>query len=74
MVRAMLTEPSKLCLVACYTWDTLEAVAASWDAALVLRPGNALLDVGPQPQIIGADLTEVADKLIARYEAHARAS
>lgn len=74
VLRAMQTEPSKLCLVACHTWDTLGAVAAGWDAALVLRPGNALLHVGPQPQIIGADLTEVADELIARYEAHARAS
>jgi hypothetical protein len=25
------------------------------------------LDVGPQPQITGADLSEVADKLIARH-------
>ena len=43
------------------------AVAAGWEAALVLRPGNALLDVGPQPQMTGVGLREVADKLIARY-------
>jgi hypothetical protein len=29
--------------------------------------GNAVLDVGPQPQIVAADLNEVADKVIARY-------
>jgi 2-haloacid dehalogenase len=64
---AMQTPPSKICLVACHTWDTLGAVAAGWEAALILRPGNALLDVGPQPQVTGADLNEIADKLIARY-------
>jgi 2-haloacid dehalogenase len=67
VVRATQTQPSNICLVACHTWDTLGAVAAGWQAALILRPGNALLDVGPQPQITGADLNEVAAKLIARY-------
>jgi 2-haloacid dehalogenase len=67
VARAMETRPSKICLVACHTWDTLGAVAAGWEAALIFRPGNALLDVGPQPQITGMDLSEVADKLIARY-------
>jgi 2-haloacid dehalogenase len=73
VARAMQTEPAKLCLVACHTWDTLGAVGAGWDAALILRPGNALLDVGPQPKITGADLNEVADTLIARYASHGRA-
>jgi hypothetical protein len=45
----------------------LGAVAAGWEAALVLRPGNALLDVGRQPQMTGVDLGDVADKLIARH-------
>jgi len=63
----MQTQPSNICLVGCHTWDTLGAVAAGWQAALVLRPGNALLDVGPQPQITGADLNEIAANLIARY-------
>jgi 2-haloacid dehalogenase len=67
VARAVQTPPSKICLVACHAWDTLGAVAAGWEAALIFRPGNALLDVGPQPQITGADLNEVADKLIARY-------
>jgi 2-haloacid dehalogenase len=67
VARAMQTPPSQICLVACHAWDTLGAVAAGWQAALIFRPGNALLDVGPQPQITGADLDEVVDKLIARY-------
>jgi 2-haloacid dehalogenase len=57
--------PSQLCLIACHTWDTLGAVAAGWSAALIRREGNDLLGVGPQPQIVGKDLDEVADRLIA---------
>jgi 2-haloacid dehalogenase len=67
VARALRNEPAKLWLVACHTWDTLGAVAAGWNAALILRKGNALLEVGPQPQITGADLNDVADKLIAHH-------
>jgi 2-haloacid dehalogenase len=74
VARAMQIPPEQICLVACHTWDTLGAVAAGWQAALVLRPGNALLDVGPQPQIIGADLSDIADKLIGRYAVRNRAA
>jgi 2-haloacid dehalogenase len=59
--------PSQLCMIACHTWDTLGAVAAGWEAALVRRPGNDVLGVGPQPQIVGDDLMDVAEKLIARH-------
>src|SRR5262245_58286592 len=60
--------PSQLCLIACHTWDTLGAVAAGWGAALIRRVGNDVLGVGPQPQIVGDDLNDVADQLIARRE------
>jgi len=62
------TKPSQMCLIACHTWDTLGAVAAGWEAALIKRVGNDLLGVGPQPQIVGADLDDVADQLIARHK------
>jgi 2-haloacid dehalogenase len=60
-------KPSQFCLIASHTWDTLGAVAAGWEAALIRRPGNDLLGVGPQPQIVGEDLDDVADQLIARH-------
>jgi 2-haloacid dehalogenase len=60
-------EPSHLCLIACHAWDTLGAVAAGWEAALIRRVGNDVLRVGPQPQIVGDDLEEVVDQLIARH-------
>jgi 2-haloacid dehalogenase len=66
--RELSVEPSQLFMIACHTWDTLGAVAAGWGAALVKRVGNDVLGVGPQPQIIGNDLNDVADQLIARHE------
>ena len=62
-------KPSEFCLIACHTWDTLGAVAAGWDAALIKRTGNDLLGVGPQPSIVGNDLDDVADQLIRRHKA-----
>jgi 2-haloacid dehalogenase len=35
---------------------------------LIKRIGNDVLGVGPQPQIVGADLDDVADQLIAPHE------
>ncbi|HTG20914.1 MAG TPA: HAD hydrolase-like protein [Reyranella sp.] len=67
--RELGVEPSQLCLIACHTWDTLGAVAAGWQAALVKRAGNDVLQAGPQPQIVGDDLDDVADQLIARHKA-----
>jgi 2-haloacid dehalogenase len=67
--RELGVEPSQLCLIACHTWDTLGAVAAGWEAALIKRVGNDVLGVGPQPQIVGDDLDDVADQLIARHDA-----
>ena len=65
--RELGVEPSQLCLVACHTWDTLGAVAAGREAALIKRVGNDVLGVGPQPQIVGDDLNDVADQFIARH-------
>ncbi|MFZ0376975.1 MAG: haloacid dehalogenase type II [Solirubrobacteraceae bacterium] len=62
-------DPGDICLVACHVWDTLGALAAGWQAALILRKDNAPLDVGPQPNYLGDDLDAIADQLIARYPA-----
>lgn len=57
-------EPAALRLVAAHTWDTLGALAAGYQAALVTRPGNAALLVGAQPDIVGPDLLNVANHII----------
>ena len=49
-------------------------LAVGWQAALILREGNAPLDVGPQPDYIGKDLDAIADQLIVRYAVAANAS
>jgi 2-haloacid dehalogenase len=59
--------PSGFCMIACHTWDTLGAVAAGWEGALIRRSGNDVLGVGPQPHVVGNDLDDVADQLIARH-------
>ena len=66
--KELRVRPAQLCLIACHTWDTLGAVAAGWEAALIKRVGNDVLGVGPQPQIVGNDLNDVADQLIARHQ------
>jgi 2-haloacid dehalogenase len=67
VVVALQAEPGGICLIACHVWDTIGAQAAGWQAGLILRPGNAPLEVGPQPDYIGDDLDQVADQLISRY-------
>jgi 2-haloacid dehalogenase len=71
VARALELEPGDICLVASHVWDTLGARAAGWQAALILREGNAPLGVGPQPNYVGEDLDAIADQLIARYPAEA---
>ncbi len=67
VAAALGASPGRICLVACHVWDTIGAGAAGWQAALILREGNAPLDVGPQPDYIGKDLDAIADQLIERY-------
>jgi 2-haloacid dehalogenase len=67
VAAALAVSPGDICLVASHVWDTIGAGAAGWQAALILREGNAPLDVGPQPDYIGKDLDAIADQLIERY-------
>jgi 2-haloacid dehalogenase len=69
VTRMLDVQPARMCLIASHTWDTLGAVAAGWQAALIKRVGNDVLSVGPQPNYVGRDLDDIADQLIARYPA-----
>jgi 2-haloacid dehalogenase len=60
-------KPSELLLIACHTWDIIGAVAAGWRGALVKRPENEILSVGPQPEFTGKDLGDIAAQLVKRY-------
>jgi 2-haloacid dehalogenase len=65
--RELGMEPKDMFMIACHTWDTIGAKGAGGGAALIKRPGNDVLEVGPQPDIVGHDLDEVADEMIRRY-------
>jgi 2-haloacid dehalogenase len=65
--RELEVDASRLFLIASHTWDTLGAVGSGWGAALIKRPGNDVLEVGPQPTFVGSDLDAVADQLIKRF-------
>jgi 2-haloacid dehalogenase len=70
---ALQADPGDICLIASHVWDTIGALAAGWQAALILREGNAPLGVGPQPDYIGKDLDAIAGQLTERYAAAANA-
>ena len=53
-------------LIAAHAWDVSGALAAGAKAAFVARPGAVLSPLDPRPDIIGRDLNEVADALLAR--------
>jgi 2-haloacid dehalogenase len=57
-------DPPDVRLVAAHAWDISGALAAGCKAAFVRRPGKALSPVGDQPDIVGDDLLEVADRIL----------
>jgi 2-haloacid dehalogenase len=65
--RELGLQPADMFMIACHTWDNIGAKGAGWGAALIRRPGNDVLEVGPQPDIVGDDLDQVAAELIQRY-------
>ncbi len=52
-------------LIAAHGWDIAGALAAGCRAAFVARPGATLFPHGPQPDVIGPDLTAVAEGILA---------
>ncbi|WP_084800156.1 haloacid dehalogenase type II [Bradyrhizobium sp. Ai1a-2] len=57
--------PASICMVAAHTWDTIGAQSIGCSAALIARPGNAILPVHglPQPQAVAPNLPGVATQL-----------
>jgi 2-haloacid dehalogenase len=51
-------------LVAAHAWDVAGALAAGCRAAFVARPGMVLSPVGEQPDIVGAHVGEVAERIL----------
>jgi 2-haloacid dehalogenase len=58
--------PAGVRLVAAHAWDIAGALAAGCSAAFVARPGMALSPLGEQPDVTGAGLAEVAERIIGQ--------
>jgi len=52
-------------LVAAHAWDVAGALAAGCRAAFVARPGMPRNPIDPEPDFLGADLDEIADRILA---------
>jgi 2-haloacid dehalogenase len=52
-------------LVAAHDWDVAGALLAGCSAAFIARPGHVLNPAMPEPDVVGKDLIEVAEKIIA---------
>lgn len=52
-------------LVAAHDWDVAGALVAGCAAAFIARPGKVLNPLMPAPDVVGNDLIEVAEKIIA---------
>jgi 2-haloacid dehalogenase len=52
-------------LIAAHAWDCAGALAAGCTAAFVARPGMVQSPLGPQPDIVGNGLDEVASLILA---------
>jgi 2-haloacid dehalogenase len=59
----------RLCLVAAHAWDVMGAMRAGLCGAWVAHNERWLVPVVPEPDVRGADLEDVASKLIARTAA-----
>jgi 2-haloacid dehalogenase len=58
-------EPGALRVVAAHSWDVAGALRAGCAAAFVARPGMTLDPLFEPPDIVGADLTAVAERILA---------
>src|SRR6266498_368718 len=63
--RRMGVEPEQIRLVSAYDWDVTGALRAGCAAAFISRPGQAMNPFGPQPDVRGTDLGDVAEKILA---------
>ncbi len=64
--REMGVKISEIRMIAAHAWDVTGALRAGAHAGFIARPNMALDPLAPRPDIIGKDLQEVAEKIIAQ--------
>lgn len=65
VARTFDAAPGDVRLVAAHAWDVAGALAAGCRAAFVARPGKVLDPHAERPDIVGDDLEEVTDRILA---------
>ena len=63
--RDLGVEPAGMRFVAAHAWDVYGAMRAGCAGAFDARPGQTLSPLAPPPDIVGRDLREVAERIIA---------
>lgn len=63
--RTFAVPMEEVTLVAAHAWDIAGALAAGCRAAFVARPGMPRNPIDAEPDIVGADLGEIADRILA---------
>jgi 2-haloacid dehalogenase len=63
--RTFSVPTAEVTLVAAHSWDIAGALAAGCRAAFVARPGMPRNPIDPDPDLVGADLGEIADQILA---------
>lgn len=64
---ALQIQPSDFMMIACHIWDTIGAAKVGWQSCFIKRPNNALLPLGPQPDLVFETLAEFAEFMITTY-------
>jgi 2-haloacid dehalogenase len=65
VARTFAVPIGEVTLVAAHAWDVAGALAAGCSAAFIARPGMPRNPIDPEPDLIGADLGEIADRILA---------
>jgi 2-haloacid dehalogenase len=66
--KAMGVEIGDVRLIAAHAWDIAGALSAGCRAAFVARAGMVLDPLAQHSDVVGADLSEVADQILAKLE------
>jgi 2-haloacid dehalogenase len=65
VARTFAVPIGEVTLVAAHAWDVAGALAAGCRAAFVARPGMPRNPIDLEPDIVGADLGDIADRMLA---------
>jgi 2-haloacid dehalogenase len=65
VARELGMQPEGLRMIAAHAWDIGGALQAGCAAAFVARPGKAQFPLFPKPDIVGKDLREVSNVILA---------